>query len=95
MAMALYFDTVNFAPRIKAPVLAAIGFLDTTAPPAGVWIALNQISAPKEVVPLSDGNHTSRTLDKHAAFDPRVKEVLDAVLHGGQFTPAGVPRMGC
>ncbi|SPE33340.1 Acetyl esterase Axe7A (fragment) [Candidatus Sulfopaludibacter sp. SbA3] len=33
METALYFDTVNFASRIKAPVLAASGFIDTTAPP--------------------------------------------------------------
>src|ERR1022692_3324507 len=37
MKTALYFDTVNFAPRIKAPVLAGMGFIDTTSPPAGVW----------------------------------------------------------
>jgi cephalosporin-C deacetylase-like acetyl esterase len=30
MNTALYFDTVNFASRIKAPVLAAMGFIDTT-----------------------------------------------------------------
>jgi len=33
METALYFDTVNLASRIKAPVLAASGFIDTTAPP--------------------------------------------------------------
>ncbi len=29
METALYFDIVNFASRIKAPVLAALGFIDT------------------------------------------------------------------
>ena len=29
MKTALYFDTVNFAPRIKAPVMAGMGFIDT------------------------------------------------------------------
>jgi cephalosporin-C deacetylase-like acetyl esterase len=33
-----YFDTVNFAPRIKAPALVAMGFIDTTAPPVGIWV---------------------------------------------------------
>src|SRR5437879_9857112 len=31
MNTALYFDPVNFASRIKAPVLAAMGFIDTTS----------------------------------------------------------------
>jgi cephalosporin-C deacetylase-like acetyl esterase len=35
MRTALYFDTVNFAPRIKAPSLVALGFIDTIAPPVG------------------------------------------------------------
>ena len=47
MKTALYFDTVNFASRIKAPVMAGMGFIDTISPPAGVWTALNQISCPK------------------------------------------------
>jgi cephalosporin-C deacetylase-like acetyl esterase len=41
METALYFDTVNFASRIKAPVLAAMGFIDIVVPPVGVWIAIN------------------------------------------------------
>jgi len=36
MKTALYFDTANFASRIKAPALAAIGFSDPICPPAGV-----------------------------------------------------------
>jgi cephalosporin-C deacetylase-like acetyl esterase len=35
MKTALYFDTVNFASRIKAPVMAGMGFIDTISrPPA-------------------------------------------------------------
>ncbi|MBV8828738.1 MAG: acetylxylan esterase, partial [Acidobacteriaceae bacterium] len=47
MKTALYFDTVNFASRIKAPVLAGMGFIDTVSPPAGIWTLLNQIPGPK------------------------------------------------
>ena len=47
MNAALYFDTVNFASRIKAPVMAGFGFIDTVSPPAGVWTMLNQIPGPK------------------------------------------------
>lgn len=35
MKTALYFDPVNFAPRIKATSLVAIGFVDTVTPPVG------------------------------------------------------------
>ena len=85
METALYFDTVNFASRIKAPVLAAMGFIDTTAPPAGIWIVLNQIPGPKEAVLMIDSDHTIRAPEKQAAFDSRARELLDVLLHGGQF----------
>jgi cephalosporin-C deacetylase-like acetyl esterase/tetratricopeptide (TPR) repeat protein len=87
MATALYFDTVNFAPRIKAPVLASIGFVDTTSPPAGIWTMLNQIPSPREVVTMIDLDHTNRTPDKQGAFRSRAAEVFDILLHGGQFKP--------
>jgi cephalosporin-C deacetylase len=87
MASALYFDVVNFAPRIKAPVLASMGFIDTTSPPAGIWTALNQLSGPKEVVTMIELDHTSRTPEKRGAFRSRREEVLDALLRGEQFRP--------
>jgi len=87
METARYFDTINFASRIKAPVLGAIGFLDATAPAAGIWIALNQIPGPKEVVPLIDSGHIHQTPEKQGVFNSRVQEVLDILLHGGQFRP--------
>ena len=58
---ALYFDTVNFASRIKAPVLAAIGFIDTICPPAGVWTAINQIPGLREVIPMVESDHNNIT----------------------------------
>jgi len=87
MATAPYFDVVNFASRIKAPVLAAMGFIDTTCPPAGIWTALNQIPGPKEAVPMVESDHNNRTPDKQGAFNSRSKEVLDILLRGGAFTP--------
>lgn len=87
MATAPYFDVVNFASRIKAPVLAALGFIDTTSPPAGIWTTLNQIPGPKEAVPMVESDHTDRTPDKQGAFNSRSKEVLDILLHGGTFQP--------
>ncbi|HVU35033.1 MAG TPA: acetylxylan esterase [Opitutaceae bacterium] len=59
MSTALYFDTVNFASRIKAKCLVAMGFVDTTCPPVGVWTAFNQIAGPKEAVPMIDSPHNN------------------------------------
>jgi len=87
MASARYFDVVNFAPRIQAPVLASMGFVDTTSPPAGIWTVLNQLSGPKEVVTMIELDHTSRTPERRGAFHSRVEEVLDILLHGGSFRP--------
>lgn len=88
METALYFDTVNFAPHIQAPVFAAMGFIDTTAPPVGIWIALNQIPGPKEVIPMIDSDHNNITPQKQEAYHTRSEEVLNLILHGGEYKPA-------
>lgn len=88
MKTALYFDPVNFAHRIKAHVLAAMGFIDTTAPPVGIWTALNQVPGPKEAVPMIDSEHNNLTPDKIAPFISRSEEVLKTILHGGKFIPS-------
>jgi cephalosporin-C deacetylase-like acetyl esterase len=87
MKTALYFDTVNFASRIKAPVLAAMGFIDTTSPPAGIWTELNQIPGPKEPLPMIESDHNNRTPEKEQNWNARSKEVLDLLLHGGTYRP--------
>lgn len=87
MHTALYFDPVNFASRIQAPVLAAMGFIDTTSPPAGVWTALNQISVPKEPLPMIESEHNNLTPQKEQNWDLRSKEVLTLLLNGGAFQP--------
>jgi cephalosporin-C deacetylase len=87
MQAALYFDTVNFASRIKAPTLASMGFIDTVVPPAGVWIALNQITAPKEAVPMIEANHVHITPNKVGAFAQRSTEVLGQLLRGVEYKP--------
>ncbi|HUA57164.1 MAG TPA: acetylxylan esterase [Verrucomicrobiae bacterium] len=90
MKTALYFDTVNFASRIQAPVMAGMGFIDTISPPAGVWTALNQIPGPKEPLPLIESEHDNYTPDKGRACPARTKEVLDLLVRGGPFQPAGL-----
>jgi hypothetical protein len=84
---ALYFDTVNFASRIKAPVLAAIGFIDTIAPPVGIWIAVDQIPGPKEVIGMVESDHNNITPQKQGAYLSRSEEVLKTILNGGTFQP--------
>jgi len=87
METSLYFDPVYFATHIKAPVLAAMGFIDTTSPPAGVWTALNQISVPKEPLPMIESEHNNLTPQKEQNWDARSKELLVILLKDGKFVP--------
>jgi cephalosporin-C deacetylase-like acetyl esterase len=88
MTTALYFDTVNFAPRITAPVMAGIGFIDTTSPPAGIWTMLNLVHAPVEALPMIDSEHDNYTPEKARPCTTRSAEVLDTIVHGGTFMPS-------
>jgi cephalosporin-C deacetylase-like acetyl esterase len=88
MTNALYFDTVNFAPRITAPVMAGIGFIDTTSPPAGIWTMLNQVHAPVEALPMIDSEHDNYTPEKARPCTTRSAEILDTIVHGGTFMPS-------
>jgi cephalosporin-C deacetylase-like acetyl esterase len=90
MNTALYFDTVDFASRIKAPVMAGFGFIDTVSPPAGVWTMLNQISGAKEPVPVIDSEHDNYTYMKMEPCHARTKELLDLLVKGGVYTPPAV-----
>jgi len=92
MKTALYFDTVNFASRIKAPVMAGMGFIDTISPPAGVWTALNQISGLVEALPMIESEHDNLTPDKSRACTARTNEILGLLVHGDTFTPQSLAR---
>jgi arabinan endo-1,5-alpha-L-arabinosidase len=93
MKTALYFDTVNFASRIKAPVFAGFGFIDTISPPAGVWTMLNQIPSPVEPFPMIDSEHDNLTPDKARPCPARSAEILDRIVHGGAFVPGSAPLL--
>lgn len=43
-AVSPYFDAVNFASRIKCPVLMAVGFIDVTCSPASTYAAYNSLT---------------------------------------------------
>lgn len=87
MSAARYFDPINFASHIQAPVLAAIGFIDTISPPAGIWTALNQIPVAKEPLPMIESEHNNLTPQKEQSWDARSKEVLGILLSGGPYKP--------
>lgn len=90
MKTALYFDTVDFASRIQARVLAGMGFIDTISPPAGVWTALNQIPGPTEPLPMIESEHDNLTPQKGRACPAKTGEILDLLVKGGEFKPNGV-----
>lgn len=78
-----YFDTVNCAARIEVPSLVSMGFIDTTCPPAGIFIAFNQIRGYKEAVPLVDSPHNHlATPEQQAPYTQRSAEWMRALLAG-------------
>lgn len=87
MQTALYFDTVNFASRITAPVMAGIGFIDTISPPAGIWTALNQARGPVEPLPMIESEHDNLTPAQGRACPARTNDILDTLVNGGIWTP--------
>jgi cephalosporin-C deacetylase-like acetyl esterase len=90
MRTGLYFDTVNFASRVRAPVMAGMGFIDTVSPPAGIWSMLNQIPVPKEPVPVIDSEHDNLTFAKMQPCHARTQQLLDLIREGGVFKPAEI-----
>jgi cephalosporin-C deacetylase-like acetyl esterase/lysophospholipase L1-like esterase len=82
-----YFDAVNFAPKIKATSLVAMGFVDTSCPPAGIWAAFNQISGPKEAVPMPESPHNHlATATQQRPFTTQSAEWLKALAAGEPVT---------
>ena len=88
MQTARYFDVVNFAPRITAPALVTLGFIDTTTPPVGIWTAFNLMKGPKELIPMIESDHNNRTPEKQGDWEARWRAVLKTLVSGGTFVPA-------
>lgn len=83
-----YFDAVNFAPKIKATSLVAMGFVDTTTPPAGAWAAYNLIPGPKETVPMPESPHNHlATPAQQRPYTQRSAEWMKALVAGEPVTP--------
>lgn len=66
---ARYYDSMNFAARIKGEVFVTVGFIDHICPPTGVYAAYNQISTKKAIWPHLDTGHVSR-----ADYEARVRD---------------------
>jgi len=83
LTTARYFDTANFASRITAQSLVAMGFIDDVSAPAGVWSVFNQIRGRKEAAPMPESphNHLATPAQQHP-FTARSAEWLDAIVHG-------------
>src|SRR3569833_996220 len=84
---ARYFDAMNFAPAIRAKSLVALGLIDTTSPPFGVFASFNQIQAPKEAIPMRESDHINITPLQLGDFFRRSMEALDSLRATGSFTP--------
>ncbi len=54
-----YYDTLNFARRLHAPISCAWGFNDTTCPPTSMYAAYNVITVPKKLTIQLDMGHRS------------------------------------
>ena len=52
-----YFDTVNFARRVKCPVKITAGLSDWVCPPSGVWVLYNNLPGPAELTMLQGLDH--------------------------------------
>jgi cephalosporin-C deacetylase len=87
METALYFDPVNFASRVTAPMMAGMGFIDTVSPPAGIWTALNQVHGPTEPLPLIESEHDNFTPEKGSACPARSQQILDSLHTGAKYAP--------
>ncbi|MGN6370122.1 MAG: acetylxylan esterase [Phycisphaerae bacterium] len=88
MAAAPYFDAVNFAPKIHATSLVAMGFVDTIAPPTGIWAAFNEIQGPKEAAPMVDSPHNNlATPAQQRPFTKRSAGWLSSLVKTGTVEP--------
>jgi cephalosporin-C deacetylase-like acetyl esterase len=86
---ARYFDAANFASRITARSLVAMGFIDEIAAPTGIWSVFNQIQGPKEAAPMVDSPHNHLATPRaQEPYTTRAAAWLNALVHGGDPTAA-------
>jgi cephalosporin-C deacetylase-like acetyl esterase len=59
IATTAYYDTVNFARRLKIPGFYTWGYNDETCPPTSMFAAYNVITAPKELLLALETGHAA------------------------------------
>ena len=90
METARYVDTVNFAPRVRATCLVAMGFKDNVAPPAGIWTEFNLVKGPKEAAAMMDSPHNNyATPEQQRPWTERSNAWLDALAKGEKVEVRG------
>jgi cephalosporin-C deacetylase-like acetyl esterase len=52
-----YYDTVNFAKRVKVAGIYAFGYNDETCPPTSMFAAYNSVGAPKTLLLALETGH--------------------------------------
>jgi len=81
-----YFDCMNFAPKIKCPLLVSIGMIDETCPPAGIFSTVNQTKGPREIVVLPLSDHQGKNNAQKPMMD-RMAAWRQAILKGQPVPP--------
>lgn len=80
-----YFDALNFAPRINAPVLLSLGLKDNICRPEGIFAVGNYLAGRKEIKVYSDAGHEGGG-SAHWTYK---LQWLDARLKPNTAAPAG------
>jgi cephalosporin-C deacetylase len=81
-----YYDVMNFAPRVKCPALVAVGLIDVTCPPSGVFATCNQFQGPKEMVVMVTSGHQD-VKGSQARYYARAEAWNKALLRGETVPP--------
>jgi cephalosporin-C deacetylase len=78
-----YYDPVNFATKIRVPVLVSLGLIDVTSTPSGVLAMANNLAGPKErvILPLADHQGANGT---QAEYHRRSAAWTNALREGKQ-----------
>lgn len=64
-----YFDMVNLAPRIEAPVLVSVGWKDTVCMPETIYAAYHRIRSPKQICDYPFSGHEVGELHNRRAAE--------------------------
>ena len=77
-----YYDTNNFAKRIKCPVLVGTGLIDVISKPETQFTMFNNITSPKRIVIMPADDHTAG----HGAYKTVQAEWCKAAATGAPLT---------